>query len=130
MISNLSLHDAQNIRISPGFVITTLGFQLYLQFNQIQVSDSDIRERILNGTMPKELQMEIQDKYRQMNNCDVAVRSSSTGEDLATASFAGQQDTYLHIQGDLITWVKKCFALLFNERAISYRQNIRYTEPV
>src|SRR5579885_340025 len=73
MISNLP-----DIRIPPGFVITTLGFQTYLQFNHIQLSDSDIRERILNGTMPKELQMEIQDKYRQMDNCDVAVRSSST----------------------------------------------------
>ena len=58
-----------------------------------------------------------------MEEADVAVRSSATAEDLPDASFAGQQDTYLNVQGEasLIHHVKSCFASLFTDRAISYR---------
>ena len=56
---------------------------------------------------------------------DVAVRSSATAEDLPDASFAGQQETYLNVQGDaaLLESCKRCFASLFTDRAISYRQD-------
>lgn len=58
-----------------------------------------------------------------MEEADVAVRSSATAEDLPDASFAGQQDTYLSVQGqtELIHYVKSCFASLFTDRAVSYR---------
>jgi pyruvate,water dikinase len=66
-------------------------------------------------------------EYKQAN-VDVAVRSSATAEDLPDASFAGQQDTYLNISGEaaLLVAVKNCFASLFTDRAISYRQNFGY----
>ncbi len=62
-------------------------------------------------------------KEYNTKNCDVAVRSSATAEDLPTASFAGQQETYLNIKGDeqLIEACKKCIASLFTDRAIVYR---------
>ena len=87
-----------------------------------------IRDLIANSTCPKELEEEIRTAYREMEgkygrNVDVAVRSSATAEDLPTASFAGQQTTYLNVRGedDLLEKVMDCFASLFTNRAISYR---------
>jgi pyruvate,water dikinase len=87
-----------------------------------------IRKLIANSPCPKELEEEIRICYRGMEerfgkNTDVAVRSSATAEDLPTASFAGQQTTYLNVRGeeDLIDKVMDCFASLFTNRAISYR---------
>ncbi len=87
-----------------------------------------IRDLIANSTCPKELEKEIRTAYREMEgkygrNVDVAVRSSATAEDLPTASFAGQQTTYLNVRGedDLLEKVMNCFASLFTNRAISYR---------
>jgi pyruvate,water dikinase len=78
---------------------------------------------------PPELEVAIRDAYREMCNrygadTDVAVRSSATAEDLPDASFAGQQETYLnvHSESEVIESCKKCFASLFTDRAISYRQ--------
>ena len=86
------------------------------------------RETILKAELPNELKEEIANAYRKLckqygNNTDVAVRSSATAEDLPSASFAGQQETYLNIRGEhaLIEATKKCFASLFTNRAISYR---------
>ena len=81
--------------------------------------------------MPKDLEKEIIDAYHHLSskynsqNIDVAVRSSATSEDLATASFAGQMESYLNVRGDreLISAVRKCIASLFTDRAISYREN-------
>ena len=87
-----------------------------------------IRDLIANSTCPKGLEEEIRIAYREMErkygrNVDVAVRSSATAEDLPTASFAGQQTTYLNVRGedDLLEKVMDCFASLFTNRAISYR---------
>jgi pyruvate,water dikinase len=87
-----------------------------------------IRKLIANSPCPKELEEEIRMCYRKMEerfgkNADVAVRSSATAEDLPTASFAGQQTSYLNVRGeeDLIDKVMDCFASLFTNRAISYR---------
>jgi pyruvate,water dikinase len=87
-----------------------------------------IRNLIANSPCPKELEEEIRICYRKMEerfgkNVDVAVRSSATAEDLPTASFAGQQTTYLNVRGedDLLEKVMDCFASLFTNRAISYR---------
>jgi pyruvate,water dikinase len=83
---------------------------------------------IAKSPCPKELEEEIRICYRKMEerfgkNVDVAVRSSATAEDLPTASFAGQQTTYLNVRGedDLLEKVMDCFASLFTNRAISYR---------
>ncbi|MBW2999572.1 phosphoenolpyruvate synthase, partial [Candidatus Woesearchaeota archaeon] len=87
-----------------------------------------IREIIRNAEFPPELTNAIIEAYSHLckqygERTDVAVRSSATAEDLPTASFAGQQETYLNIKGDneLIEACKKCFASLFTNRAISYR---------
>jgi len=87
-----------------------------------------IRNLIRNAPCPEELEEEIRLAYREMErgygrDVDVAVRSSATAEDLPTASFAGQQETYLNVRGEeeLIEKVMECFASLFTDRATSYR---------
>jgi len=89
-----------------------------------------VRQFILSLEFPPELKNAIIDGYRHLSiqygeNPDVAVRSSATAEDLPDASFAGQQETYLNIHSEdaLIHACKKCFASLFTNRAISYRQD-------
>ena len=87
-----------------------------------------IRNLIKNTPLPPELEEDIRKHYRGMEerygkDCDVAVRSSATAEDLPDASFAGQQETYLNVcgEGELLEKVRDCFASLFTNRAISYR---------
>ncbi len=86
------------------------------------------REIVYGAGLPKGLKTEILDAYHQLQaeygaDMSVAVRSSATAEDLPTASFAGQQDTYLNISGDeaLLDACRRCFASLFTDRAIHYR---------
>ena len=90
-----------------------------------------VRQAILNAEFPKDLQDSIGKSYAKLakefkkKNVDVAVRSSATAEDLPDASFAGQQDTYLNIEGekDLLDACKRCMSSLFTDRAISYRSD-------
>lgn len=140
---------SQGIRISSGFAITADAYWYYLEYNQcldqikaimaqltdvaditvLQKVGSQIREIIGRGVMPDDLAQEIKDSYHQLSQrynvqeCDVAVRSSATAEDLPTASFAGQQDTFLNIKGEtaLLESCKKSMASLFTDRAIIYR---------
>ena len=86
------------------------------------------RQLIYGAPLSDELRAEILDAYHQLQaeygeDMSVAVRSSATAEDLPTASFAGQQETYLNVRGDehLIDSVRRCFASLFTDRAIHYR---------
>jgi pyruvate,water dikinase len=82
------------------------------------------KELILSVSIPRELQKRIRDAYRELGSEPVvAVRSSATAEDLPDASFAGQQETYLNIQGngDLLQAVQRCWASLYGARAIYYR---------
>ncbi len=141
-----SLLSKKGIRVPNGFAITAEGYRFFLQSNNLAgqieavlqtvntahiknltARGKKIRELILNTEFPKKLEMEIWNAYGELGNknemLDVAVRSSATAEDLPTASFAGQQDTFLNIQGkhELIEAVRKCFASLFTDRAISYR---------
>jgi pyruvate,water dikinase len=89
---------------------------------------SRIRRLLYSLEFPRGIVEEIIKSYRKLckeygEDTDVAVRSSATAEDLPTASFAGQQETYLNIRGEyaLIQACKRCFASLFTNRAISYR---------
>ncbi len=152
MINNLS---QLGVRVPNGFVITVNAFKDFLAFNsldekiQLVVSQTDfnelsqlrscgeqIRELILSGKFPTQLSELISKIYAELSeqyatqNIDVAVRSSATSEDLPNASFAGQQDTYLNISGidALLESVKKCFASLFNDRAISYRESLGFDQ--
>ena len=86
------------------------------------------RETIYAAPFPKDLEQQIIEAFTQLKNqygddLSVAVRSSATAEDLPSASFAGQQDTYLNIRGEqaLLDACKRCFASLFTDRAIHYR---------
>ncbi len=99
-----------------------------------------VRDMIKNSKMPKDLEKKIYSAYEKLGNqyglkriddkkgLDVAVRSSATAEDLPDASFAGQQETYLNVVGriELLEAVKNCFASLFTDRAIVYRQEKKF----
>lgn len=133
--------------IPPGFVVVSNAYFVHLEHNGIvpemtrilaslNVDDNDalnaasekIKGLILGGEMPTEIQNQVISFYSQLNaragkECYVAVRSSATAEDLPTASFAGQQSTYLNIKGtnNVVEAVKECWASLFEPRAIYYR---------
>lgn len=102
-----------------------------------------VREAILQTEVPKPVRRAIAKAYRELGKrlgkkelgargwelgADVAVRSSATAEDLPTASFAGQQESYLHVRGEdeLVLAVRKCMASLFTDRAIIYRINNKF----
>ena len=99
--------------------------------HNLQERGRKVREVIRNLEFPEELKNAILVSYKDLckayktDKVDVAVRSSATAEDLPDASFAGQQETYLNIKGEsaLIDACKKCFASLFTDRAISYRED-------
>jgi len=139
----------EGVSIPDGFAITAYAYRHLLQSAGIKdeiehiLSDLDthdmhnlsekgekIRSLIYNATIPDDLHDAIIDAYRKLceeykEDTDVAVRSSATAEDLPDASFAGQQETYLNIRGEeaLIDACKRCFASLFTNRAISYRED-------
>ena len=99
--------------------------------HNLQENGKIIRKLIESARMPIKLRKSIVAAYRKLSqeydtdDTDVAVRSSATAEDLPGASFAGQQETYLNVNGErnLIVSVKKCFASLFTDRAMSYRED-------
>ncbi|MDP2812466.1 MAG: phosphoenolpyruvate synthase [bacterium] len=95
----------------------------------LQAKGKAVREAILKAEFPKDLKEKIITEYNKLSKefgvkqVDVAVRSSATAEDLPDASFAGQQDTYLNIEGpeELLDACRRCVSSLFTDRAISYR---------
>ncbi len=99
------------------------------EIDVLKTRSKKIRELIFGTPLPADLRDEIFSAYKilseeyGMKEADVAVRSSATAEDLPDASFAGQQDTYLSVKGqvDLVHYIKSCFASLFTDRAVSYR---------
>lgn len=137
----------KGLNIPDGFAVTAEAYKYFIKHNELSkpiknlLSNFDksdvselknrgkrIRNLIMNGKMPEDLTKAIVDYYRELereygSNVDVAVRSSATAEDLPDASFAGQQETYLNIRGadNVVQAVKRCFASLFTDRAISYR---------
>ena len=100
----------------------------------LQEAGKKVRELILQSELHQEFKDDIVLNYKELSkmydveNVDVAVRSSATAEDLPGASFAGQQETYLNITGEenLLLAVRKCFASLFTDRAIAYRQEMGF----
>ncbi|AXY72894.1 phosphoenolpyruvate synthase [Paraflavitalea soli] len=141
------------VKIPQGFIITVAGYTRFIRFNKLeerirqlieavqpddmaslQQSGAAVRQLISRSPLPPEMIDQISDAYDHLSDqhkqlcTDVAVRSSATAEDLPDASFAGQQDTYLNVRGldQLLESVKRCFASLFTDRAISYRQRFGY----
>jgi pyruvate,water dikinase len=146
MYSELS---KKGVNIPNGFVLTARAYWYYLKHNKIdyklkeifqrfdpgnlkslQATGRQARNLILRADFPKDLKKEILENYKKLSqsyyqrNIDVAVRSSATAEDLPSASFAGQHETYLNVSGanHLLEAVKKCMASLFTDRSISYRE--------
>lgn len=142
-----------NIPVPPGFAITTMAYNLFLEQGNIKkdifrvlkcVKDDDVDSgekasktiRALIETTPVSLDLQdyIGEFYRRLSKrCNVpavpaAVRSSATAEDLPGASFAGQQDTFLWIRGvdSILEHVKKCWSSLFTARAIYYRTKMGF----
>ena len=139
--------NSVGVKVPNGFAITADAYRAYLKHNQLEeriskiLADLDtndlkkltsvgaqIRHWIRLGSFPDDIAAEIREHYHAMEaeygtNPDIAVRSSATAEDLPGASFAGQQETYLNIQGtqNLIRACQHVFASLFTDRAISYR---------
>jgi len=99
---------------------------------KLEKTSKKIRGMILKQKFPVDIKKELIKNYSRLKNKKVAVRSSATAEDLPSASFAGQQDTYLNINGEkkLIESVQKCWASLFTARAIYYREknNFRHRD--
>lgn len=138
----------KGVKIPDGFAITADAYWNFLDyagirdeikkiFKGLDTKDMKnlsergykVRQTILQADFSPELKEAIFSAYCQLGkkygrNIDVAVRSSATAEDLPTASFAGQLESYLNIRGEqqLLKTVKKCFASLFTNRAIAYRQ--------
>ena len=99
-------------------------------WDDLRKQGAEIRHAILAAPLPADLEQTIIDAYQALGHdrvtpLDVAVRSSATAEDLPDASFAGQQETYLNVQGPtaLLDACRRCFASLFTDRAISYRHD-------
>jgi pyruvate, water dikinase len=127
--------------VPNGFVITTKAYDRFIEMRELeedmseQISKLDVGSHQLLEKMSKELKRLIMDEkifeelerevssaLKKLKGNKFAVRSSATAEDLLEASFAGQQDTFLNVKkAEIIQSVKKCWASLFNPRAIYYR---------
>jgi phosphohistidine swiveling domain-containing protein len=109
--------------VPDGFVITTDAYVAAASAGEVDPKDAaGARARLTETAMPAEIAAAVRDSYRALGG-RVAVRSSATAEDLPEASFAGQQDTILDVEGEdaLLDAVRRCWASLWNERAVSYR---------
>ena len=147
----LSQLTSAGIRVPDGFATTAEAFRLFLReggledriherLKTLNVDDvkalaaagAEIRGWIENAPFPAELEKEIREFYewlRDGRDISVAVRSSATAEDLPDASFAGQQETVLNVNGidAVLRHMKEVFASLYNDRAISYRVHKGFT---
>jgi len=140
--ANLGEMIKAGLPVPGGFVVLTTAYERFLQENELEQRiegllkrlDKDdfkgleetsktIQDLFYNGKIPKDVLAEIAYAYQLIGSPEVAVRSSATAEDLPGTSFAGQYDTYLNIKGkeELIIYVKRCWASLWNHRALSYR---------
>lgn len=142
----------RQIKVPNGFAITVKAYENFVQHNQLaqfisselaafrteqqtlEQTGKRIRQAFLKGKFSAEVAEVIEQAYQQLSEqyqslaVDVAVRSSATAEDLPDASFAGQQETYLNITGsdDVLVATRKCYASLFTDRAIAYRERQGY----
>ncbi|WP_305513451.1 phosphoenolpyruvate synthase [Methanobrevibacter sp. V14] len=147
--ANLGELTQAGIPVPPGFVVTAQAYEKFMDeagindkvmsiLEEIDINDTkalqaaskEIKELIIEAPIPEDLVLFIREYYNELcqrvgeDDVDVAIRSSATAEDLPEASFAGQQDTFLHVSGDdeVIEYIRKCWASLFEARAIFYRE--------
>lgn len=145
--ANLGEMASFGIPVPKGFIVTSQAYSDFLDENEllpkikeslydldttdpqtINEASQNVKRLILKGTISKEISQEIINAYlkqgRLLKHALVAIRSSATAEDLPDASFAGQQATFLNVQGEarVVELVKECWASLFEPRAIFYRE--------
>lgn len=149
------LFPGEKISVPYGFAVTAAAYAHFIKENnldqkikdqledlnthdikQLEEKGHKVRQIILEASFPKDLETEIKSAFAELgkklklspDDLDVAVRSSATAEDLPDASFAGQQESYLNVRGDheLLEAIKKAFASLFTNRAISYRVDQKF----
>jgi phosphohistidine swiveling domain-containing protein len=132
--ANLARLAQAGFPVPDGFVITTAAYRAFLASNEIVPrSDGDLehlRAQIAAAPVPHDLSAQIIAAYDKLGAPAVAVRSSGTAEDLASASFAGQHDTFLDVSGAeaLLTAVRACWASLWTPRAVAYRHERDWDE--
>ena len=140
---------SRGVRVPNGFAITAKAYWHFLtstgtdvkvrkildrlkpdDVQNLRECGQAVRQTIIAAELPADLQEQIIAAYDKLSggaqhHIDVAVRSSATAEDLPDASFAGQQETYLNVEGHqpLLETCRRCFASLFTDRAISYRRH-------
>ena len=141
--ANLGEMVHAQIPVPPGFIVTASAYFKFLNgagltdevrhdLEGLNVNDSKrlqevssvIKNRISSAPMPPDMVKEMKDAYRKLGRGLVAVRSSATAEDLPEASFAGQQRTFLNVQGEdeVVAAIQGCWSSLFESRAIFYRE--------
>jgi len=144
----------RDIRVPNGFAVTADGYRHFLRASGIDstlatiFADLDVDDRenlaeraararslLLTAELPQDLADEVVAAYQELrreygNDVALAVRSSATAEDLPDASFAGQHESYLHVQGEeaLLDAVHRCFASIFTDRAVDYRARHGYDQ--
>jgi pyruvate, water dikinase len=140
--ANLGEMTNAGIPVPQGFIVTADAYREFLDeagltekirtllapldsndSKQLQSLSEKVKKLIIKAEMPKSLATQIRASYKKMKGGAVAVRSSATAEDLPDASFAGQQATFLNVQGedDVVKAVQACWASLFEARAMFYR---------
>jgi phosphohistidine swiveling domain-containing protein len=122
--ANLGELIAAGFPVPNGFILTTAAYRVAARSASVDPSDpTSAANRLRVGDVPRAVAITAFDAYRSMGGGKVAVRSSATAEDLPGASFAGQQDTFLDVEGDrpLLDAIRRCWASLWNERAVAYR---------
>lgn len=141
MVRHLS---SRGIKVPNGFATTTHAYKRFINDNNLDTkidkilakSKSDhlpaltkaskkIKDLILAAEFSPQFVKNVYEAYKALGGCSVAVRSSATAEDLAEASFAGQQETYLNVKGpkSILSAIKHVYASLYTSRAISYRKH-------
>ena len=145
--ANLGELTAAGLAVPEGFVVTAEAYRLFMRENGLEAAvrglpaDDDpaglaaaaktIREQILRGSLPEPVRNGLAAAYAGLGpNARVAVRSSATAEDLPEASFAGQQETFLNVRGEaaVMDAVRRCYASLWGDRAVSYRRHQGYDQ--
>lgn len=151
--ANLGEMTQMGLDVPPGFCVTSNAYNYFIEYTNLdetvkvllerldvdnpdsltQVSEK-LQAKLNESKIPEDLEAEIRAAYSEfskdvnLENPQVAVRSSATAEDLPDASFAGQQDTYLHIAGEeeLLKHIRMCWASLWTARAIYYREKQKF----
>ena len=144
--SSLGELFSMGLPVPNGFAITADAYRYFIRYNkldaeirriikgtdikkikQLKKAGRDIRNLIKTATFPSDLEKQILSSYHTLGSRFVAVRSSATAEDLPDASFAGEQESYLNVdEKNLLKRIRDCFASLFTDRAISYREDKKF----